>query len=496
VTRLIGKRTDDSGYVLLIAVAVMVTVLSAVAALTVQAIRTGTTTGKFRDRAAAISAAEGQVDVMVSKIAAAAAAAPTAPTWPCAPITATIIDSGPHPAATTTTVTYYDANGTDLGCPAAGTLVRSATVRSVATGPALPNTSPVRRVMEALLTFTGGDTDSVPVMALPRSMFSQNDVTFNNTVTVTQVAGANMASLYTNGNFSCSNNTGVTGDLVAQGGVSMTNSCTIGGSIATGGTVNATSTQAKIGSNIVALGDVNVSGGSSAVGGTIRSAGLAWWGGCTSTRCTSNDSTVTAPPQESLPSLPWNADIEAAWVRAGWTVVKFENPADCNLVGGTNAPGQWLLTNAVVAGAKTVVRTTCPVAIGNNTTINMARDVAVVADGGVALNTSMRFRAVAPQSLYLIQPTGSVAPGCTTNGITFNNNITFQSTVSLMLFTPCNIAAAQSLNVTGQLYAGGGLTFSNSVALQFRPMPMPIPTGSTTTVTPYVLQVTAKRENQ
>jgi hypothetical protein len=496
VTRLTSKRTDDRGFLVLFAVAIMLAVLSAMMALTILAIRTATNSGKFRDRAVAISAAEGQVDVMVSKIAAAVTATPSAPSWPCIPLTATVADSGPHPTSTTTTVTYYDANGVNVGCPAAGTVLRSATVRSVATGPSLPNTLPVRRVMEAVLTFTGGEVVTVPVMALPRSMFSQNDVAFNNSVTVTQVAGADLPSLYTNGNFSCTNNTSLAGDLVAQGTVTMTNSCTIGGSVAAGGAVNATSTQAKFGGDVVAVGNVNVTGSSNMVGGTIRTAGLAWWAGCTSTRCTSNDSTVMAPPQESLPSLPWNADVEAAWVRAGWTVVKFENPAECNLVGGTNAPGQWLLTNSLVAGPKTVVRTTCPLSIGNNATVTMARDVAVVADGGIAFNTSMRFKAAASRSLYLIQPSSSVAPGCSTDGIAFSNNIMFQATISLMLFTPCNIAAAQSLSVTGQFYAGGGLTFNNSVGLRYRPMPMPIPTGSSTTVEPYGLQITAKRENQ
>jgi hypothetical protein len=467
-----------------------------VISLTVLAIRTATTSGKFRDRAAAISAAEGQVDVMVARISAAVTASPTAPTWPCTPVTTAITDSGPHPTTTTTTVTYYNADGLNLGCPAAGVVVRSASVRSVAQGPTLPDTVPVRRVMEALLTFAGGDTDTVPMVALPRSMFSGDDVTFDNSVSVTQVPGVTMPSLYTNGSFSCANSTGLAGDLVAQGTVSMTNSCKIGGSVAAGGAVNASSTQSKIGGSVVALGDVNVAGSSGAIGGTIRSAGVAWWGGCTAARCTSSDPTVTAPPQESLPALPWNADVEGAWVRAGWTVVKFENPADCTPVGGTNAPGLWLLTNSLVAGPKTVVRTTCPVVIGNNATISMSRDVAIVADGGIALNNSMRFHAVAPQSLYLIQPTTSVTRGCGADGIALNNNVTFQPSVSLMLFTPCNIAAAQSLDVTGQLYAGGHLTFHNSVSLQFRPMPMPIPSGSTSTVNPYSLKVTAKRENQ
>jgi hypothetical protein len=487
---------DDRGAALLWAVAVLLTVLAAVISLTALAIRTATTSGKFRDRAAAISAAEGQVDVMVSRISAAVTASPTDPIWPCTPLTTVISDSGPHPTTTTTTVAYYDANGMDLGCPAPGAVVRSASVRSVATGPALPATLPVRRVMEALLTFSGGDSTTVPVVALPRSMFSEDDVSFDNSVSVTQVPGVTMPSLYTNGAFSCANSTSLAGNLVAQRAVSMTNSCKIGGSVAAGGTVDAGSTQSKIGGNVVAVGGVEITGGSGAIGGTIRTAGLAWWGGCTVVRCTSNDLTVTAPPQESLPALPWDAAVEGAWVRAGWTVVKFENPADCALVGGTNAPGLWLLTNSLVAGPKTVVRTTCPVVIGNNATITMARDVAVVADGGVALNNSMRFQAAAPQSLYLIQPTSGVSAGCGADGIAFNNNVTFQPTVSLMLFTPCTIAAAQSLDLTGQLYAGGRLTFHNSVSLQFRPMPMPIPSGWTTTVNPYNVKITAKRENQ
>jgi hypothetical protein len=491
-----NKRTDDKGYVLLFAVSVTLTVLSVVAALTLLAIRGATSSGKFRDRAGAISAAEGQVDLMVSKISAALTAAPTAPQWPCAPITETITDSGPHPVDTTTVVTYYGADGETLGCPGAGALVRSATVRSVATGPSLPNTLPVRRVMEAVLSVTGGDTVAVPVIALPRSMFSERDVAFDNAVSVTRVPGAALPSLYTNGNFSCNNNTSLSGDLVAQGGVSTTNSCTIGGSVTAGGTLNATGAQAKVGGNVVAVGSVAVTGGSSAVGGTIRTAGSVYWSGCTSARCTSNDGTVTAPPAENLPNLPWNADVEAAWVRAGWTVVKFEDPADCSEARGTNAPGQWLLSRSMSTGPKTLVRTICPVSIGHNANVALGRDVAIVADGGFAFTASMHFDAVSPHSLYLVQPSDSVPAGCATDGIAFNNNVSFQSSVSLMLFTPCNISGAQSLNVTGQLYAGGSLSFQNTVALKFRPMPIPIPSASGGSVQPYGLQVTSKRENQ
>jgi hypothetical protein len=99
-------------------------------ALTMPAIRTATNSGKSRDRAAAINATEGQVDVMVSKITAAVTAAPTAPSWPWIPLTGTITDSGPDPTSTTsttsttTTVTYYEANDVNPGFPAAGTVVR------------------------------------------------------------------------------------------------------------------------------------------------------------------------------------------------------------------------------------------------------------------------------------------------------------------------------------------------------------------------------------
>jgi hypothetical protein len=495
VTGVTGNRRDGGSAVLLFALALMLTVVSAVTTLTLLAIRTAANSGTFRNRGAAISAAEGQVDVVVSRISAAVTAARTAPSWPCTPITSLIADSGRQSITTTTTVTYYDANGTDLGCPTVGTVVRSATVRSVATVPSLPDALPVRRVMEAVLSFTGGDPVAVPVFALPRSMFSQDDVEFTNSVTVTRAPGADLPSVYTNGNFSCANSTGVAGDLIAQGTVSMANSCTVDGSVAAGGAVNATSVQASVGGDIVAAGNVTVNGGGSAVGGTIRTGGLAWWGDCTSTRCTSNDSAVTSPPAESLPDLPWNADVEAAWVRSGWTVVKFENPADCTTAGGTNAPAQWLLTNSLVAGPKTVVRTICPLLIGGNATITMARDIAVVSDGGTAFNNSMRFNAATPQSLYLIQPT-TTPSGCATGGITFNNSVSFQSTISLMLFTPCDIAAAQTLDVTGQFYAGGRLNFSNSVTLRYRPMRMPIPSSSSTAVDPYDVQVTAKRENQ
>jgi hypothetical protein len=495
VIGLTGKRADGGSSVLLFALALMFTVVSAVTTLTLLAVRTAANSGTFRNRGAAISAAEGQVDVMVSRISAAVTADRTAPSWPCTPITSSIADSGRQPISATTTVTYYDVNGTDLGCPSAGMVVRSATVRGVATVPSLADALPVRRVMEAVLNFTGGDPVAVPVFALPRSMFSQDDVLFTNSVTVTRAPGADLPSVYTNGNFSCANSTSVDGDVFAQGGVSMANSCTVGGSLGTGGAVNATSGQARVGGNIVAAGDVTVNGGGRAVGGTIRTAGLAGWSDCTSTRCTSNDPTVTPPPAESLPDLPWNADVEAAWVRSGWTVVKFEDPADCTTIGGTNVPGQWLQTNSLIAGPKTVVRTICPLLIGNNAAITMARDIAVVADGGTAFNNSMRFNAATQRSLYIIQPT-STPSGCATGGITFNNHVSFQSTISLMLFTPCDIVAAQSLDVTGQFYAGGRLSFSNSVTLRYRPMRMPIPSSSSTTVDPYELQVTAKRENQ
>jgi Tfp pilus assembly protein PilX len=85
MTRLRIKRANDGGYALMAVLAIMLVLLSAVAALTLMAIRTATNTGRFRDRASAISAAEGQVDAMVSTITAAVTASPTAPAWPCTP---------------------------------------------------------------------------------------------------------------------------------------------------------------------------------------------------------------------------------------------------------------------------------------------------------------------------------------------------------------------------------------------------------------------------
>jgi hypothetical protein len=416
-------------------------------------------------------------------------------TLPCASTTSVDASTGPEVLTVTTSITYRDAGGSVQPCPVpAGAQVSSGVVRAVATGPGTGGVA-VRRVMEAILTLSGGTSAGQGSGSFPRAVFANDLVSFANGVTLSQqaAAGAPLPALYSNGDFQCNNTMHVAGPLVVHGRTTLAGGCRITGDVQSVGDVSIHNLSAQIGGNIsVSAGSAFIVNGTT-IGGTVRASGSVTWQGCPG-RCTPHTS-VAAPTRETLPTLPWNATVQASWQAAGWNVVTFDQPSDCALNGPANAPGQWLLANGSAGGTKTLLRTICQVYMQPNmATITMNRDLAVVADGGLLIAGSLRFTSGGgTRSLYLVQPsTGAPAP-CG-NGVNLENQVSIDSTVSTMIYSPCDVRVANALTFGGQVYTGGRLRFDNAVNLEYRPMPIPGQPSSGSGTATYALQVAGKRE--
>ncbi len=486
-------RPDDRGAAMIFAVALALLAMPLVVTLAVHATGESRQTGAFRQGALALAAAEGQADLTVARIASGAAAG----TLPCAPTTSTDTTAGPDVVTVTTTVTYANAAGTVLACPVpSGAQVSTALVRAVATGSGAIGAGRVRRVLEATLALSGGNSAGQASGSFPRALFANDLVSFANGVVLSQApaAGSPVPSLYTNNDFQCNNSMQVRGPLIVMGRTTFAGACSVSGDVQSSGDVTVNNSAAQVAGNVlVSAGSASIVNGTT-IGGSVRASGPVTWQGCPS-RCTPN-TTVPAPTRETLPALPWNSTVQAAWQAAGWNVVTFDRSSDCTLLGAANAPGQWLLDHGSAPGTKTLLHTVCQLVVQpNNTTITMNRDLAVIADGGVQISGSLRFASAGGgRSLYLIQPSSGATAPCT-NGVNLDNQVSIDSTVSTLIYSPCDVRVANTFSFAGQVYTGGKLRFDNAVNLEYRPVPVPGQPSSGGSATTYTVQVTGKRES-
>lgn len=494
-----ARPDDDRGVAMIYALAVALVSMSLLTTMAIYTVGETRQSGKYRQMSVALAAAEGQVDLAVARITAAAASS----SLPCTPTTITESTTGADVVTTTTTITYTDTSGNAVACPVpAGQPLQSAVVKAVATGPALPGTAPVRRTMQASLRIAGGSAGG----SLGRAIFADSDIVLGNVATLTATTGTAppTPSIYTNDTFQCNLGLQLPGELVAQYDVTLQggNGCVVGGKLSTDGALSITNTTTKVGGDIAVSGSNASIVNGATIGGTVKAKGTISWTGCTSSTCTAR-TTVPSPTWESFPSMTWDAAAVAAWQAAGYQLVPFDSASDCTVVNGLNAPSSWLLNN-FTGTQKYVMHTKCKVQISPaSPTFDLGHDLAVVADQGIQFGNAIRLTsATGPHKLYLMQPSNPLPSNCSTQGVVFNNSVTFDSAVSALIFTPCRLLASNAVSMTGQIY-GGYTSFNNTLALEFRQLPVPgvstsssgSGTGSGTGSTGYTVSVASKRES-
>ena len=161
--------------------------------------------------------AEGGIDTALAQIQNASVTS-----IPCGTTTTTGNSSNPEVVTLTTTVTYFNAAGTQLTCPLTDTMYAAqASVRSSAVSIPKGGGQQVTRTMETLVQLKPKYAND-----LDRAIFGDAGVTVSNNFDLYGQTGPD-ADVYTNGSFTCSQNEHFRGSIYAQGAISLANSCTI-----------------------------------------------------------------------------------------------------------------------------------------------------------------------------------------------------------------------------------------------------------------------------
>jgi Tfp pilus assembly protein PilX len=491
LTKLIARSRarGDDGVALVVAIALLG--LSGTLMLTMMTlvIREGRQTGHDRARATAVTTAEGGVDKALANIQTASVAG-----VPCGSSTSTVSQAKPESMSITTTVTYYDAAGAVVSCSTIknGTVTATqALIKAVSTGTPSGGGQTVKRSVESLVQLKPKYAND-----LDKAIFGNSAVVVENSFDLYGQSGPD-ADIYTNGDFTCSHNEHYRGSIYAQGSITLSNSCTIDVNAwaKTGFTSNNTQSTVS-GDVLVSNGSANISAGT--VGGKVKAVSITPSSYCTAnpSKCVTGTGATTPPIAVSFPQV---GDSTTSWVAAGYTVV---TKNDCSSLSSSNNPGSWIDTQGQSLTGKTLLVTSCMLEFDTSVkTIDLSNDLAIFASGGVSLSNSLIFKSTNTTNhyLYFIQPYSSTCTNATVGGksykrgIYLGNQVQMESTISELLYTPCDVIKANLSSTYGQIYAGGTAYISNNTSAYYVPIPV-FGAIATKIVTSYTADILYKRE--
>jgi hypothetical protein len=437
------------------------------------------TTATDRKRIQAADAAEAGLDVTI-----AALQANPYPTLPCT--VSGSLSSAPTTASYSVAITYYAAfppAGAPLTCssglsaqPAAAEIVSTGDTQAAGFG---------RRQMDALVKLT-------PVVGsgsgFNRAIFSEQGPVLNNSLTINGYSGQD-GDIYTNGNVTCVNAATVHGSIYAQGTVTMNNACHATVDVYAKG--NLTTTNASnIGHDAISSqGNISL-GNNSTVAHDATAKGTNTGGTVTGQR-RSNQTGIPDPPVATMPTLNWNP---AAWMSAGYTVI--DEGTNCTQARIDIATMSTATDNRVYR-----IHGSCKMTWSNDQTITLARDLAVVADGGFQWNNNFKVKssvAGVPHKLSWIVPTDAVTAGSPCGSadggphdMRASNSNSSTSDITVFFYTPCNISLSNAVSGGGQIY-GGRVRINNAFTLNY--VPAEIPGSVSASATLYTVAISYKRE--
>jgi hypothetical protein len=460
------KNNDRGVAMVSVLMATMITTTTVIAAYNVSRHELNRTTQGHR-KLSSIGAAEAGLDLALSMLGSAPLPCNLTGQLNAEPLTATYSVSIAYYATypvTGSALTCTQGSGPS-GLPAAALLVSNGQAGDTATA----------RTMEALARLTAAPTGS-----MDKAMFSDRSFAPTNNVTLYGNVG-NDADIYTNGNFSCSNNQVIRGSVYSQGTLTASNNCTVDVDYVARGNITASQ-------NVTVGHDMRSSRGNITMYNSARvnhdavAFGTNTGGTVVNNRV--SGATVADPPAQVLPTVNFDAQD---WQDAGWTR---------QINAGSNCTQAYDEIAAMSSQTvPTVVITTCALTWSGNTTITLGADLAVFSTGGFTARNNFRVRSdnSTVRKFYLVVPSSSATSNCTSPGITLQNNTTFESTVNTMFFTPCRVSIQNNDGGYGQIYAGL-LEVSNHFTLRYRPASVPGVEWTGSTIYNYMRDLVYKRE--
>jgi type II secretory pathway pseudopilin PulG len=477
VARIHIPDDDESGLAMIAAlIVIMITTLLSLVAVQ-SSLHSLNTSSVDRKRVLSIEAAEGGLDLAFKAL--------QSPSLPCT-ITGTLATS-PTTASYTATINYFDTyppSHPPLACPLGdGVFPVGALIKVVGSTSAAGYG---QRAMESLvqLTATLGGFD--------KAIFANGALTFSNHDTVNGQSGSN-ADVYSNTDFTCSNNTVIHGTLYVQGSITQSNSCSEDGDVWAKNDLTASGNalighDAKSSQGNITLSSNTTVGHDAFAYGTISATGTV-----TNSRFP-GDKTLGDPPSEAFPTLNF---VASAWTAAGYTNQPPVN-TDCT---NDAASVYKLIESMATVPTKTVIQTTCPLSWSNHTVLTQNVDLAIFSTGGFTTNQNFSVASTDSKThaLYWIVPTsaGTLPTPCTSPGITTSNQTGFGTTtvpMQLFIYSPCNVSFNNNQSTSyGQIYGGSKVTIGDLFTFTFSLSVVPGGSGGGSP-TAYQAAIAYKRE--
>jgi cytoskeletal protein CcmA (bactofilin family) len=294
---------------------------------------------------------------------------------------------------------------------------------------------------------------------LGQAIFSHTVLDFQNQLTINGNV-SNDGDVYTNGNFSLANNTSISGSVYAQGGAQISqgivkqdvwakNAVTLTSGIAVFGKVTSSVSSITLSSNSHIYG--NAKAGTTITGGTIDGT-------------KTPNSSSGPPPQRPFPQITYDPK---PWTDAGYTIMNF----------GTCALAKAFIDAMPVGNYVVRVTPTCALSWGNNSTVNIKGNLALITDGSISTVNQTNWNSVGgPWTVFFLVPyrTGLNCTKPSPYDVSVSNNTGFNNGLKLFVYSQCNVDFGNNNaeGVNGQII-GGTVTITNQMTLNYKPIIVP-----------------------
>ena len=376
-----------------------------------------------------------------------------------------VADLGSAPVESTYTAeaTFYQADAaTEVACPLTIAGMPSY-VRIFSTGTA---EGEAPRTVETFARLT-------PVYTgFGAAIMAQNGTAFSNNFQVNGENGNDGDVYILNGNLTITNSPAIYGNVyVPNGTATVSNNSDVKGDLFANGTVtinnpSRVSTHAKSRTGNVA--------GSGTVGGNATALGTTTVSNVGGTRYPGTD-----PGPVPTQTFPQITSATGSFTSAGYNLVTFSGvgSAPCtaayNYIKNTGA-GTWAtsgFTNIVVR-IVTTSGSPCNLSNGNNDTITIRGNLAILSDGGFSFSGRSNWNGgSAPTKLVHFI---STYPGgsCTNKSISVGNNTNFDAFTNVFFYSPCTATMSNTNNFAGQVLAAN-VSIGNQYTMTFKPVLVP-----------------------
>jgi hypothetical protein len=359
------------------------------------------------------------------------------------------------------TITLYSTwppvPGTELSCPPASDPL-GAVITSKGTAVVSGSPVAVSRTMQTQVRMA-------PIYGgFNKAVFSDIALNFLNQFTINGFE-ANDGDAYTNGNLVINNNVLISGSVYAQGYADISQGVIKADAWANG--------YVTLRNGIQAFGNATSSTSSINVDNNSRIYGNAK-AGTTVTSAGQIDGSITQnspqgpPPQVPLPQLTYD---QCSWTcapptGAGYTQVSYSNCALARNFIDNMPAGDYVVR----------ISPACALSWGNNSTVNVRGNLAIITDGSIGTVNRTNWNAVGGEwTVFFIRPY-QAGLNCASGAynVTVSNNTSFNNGIKTFVYTPCtvNFGNNNAEGVSGQII-GGTVNITNQMTLDYYPILVP-----------------------